>query len=67
MLYRQPATELSEKRVILFQVIIRLWHFQQTLSANQVLTFDEGFQAGATIPGIEEGDEVLQDAIVTVR
>jgi hypothetical protein len=63
MLYRQSATEFSVKGIVLLKVVIGFWHFQQALGADEVFPLHKGIEARPAIAGINQRDEVLQDAV----
>lgn len=63
MLNRQSAPEFLIEWIVVLQVIVGLRHFQQTLSADEVFSFNKGIQAPPAIAGIKKGNEILDDIV----
>lgn len=63
MLDRQAASEFLIKRVVILQMIMGFRHFEQTLGANELFTFNKTVEASPAITGIKQRDEILENSV----
>lgn len=60
MAQSDSVAKASFKSISVFPVVVRLWHFKHTGSANNIFTTHQGIIAGKAVPWKKQVDKITE-------